>query len=354
MLSFQYSALPARVIFGTGTIGQLGNELVRCGVRRALFLSTPGHEEYVRSCAEKVGPASAGVFAGATMHTPISVTDQALEMARKLEIDGVVAIGGGSTTGLGKAIAWRTDLPQIVVPTTFAGSEMTPILGETKDGQKVTISDPKIQPEIVIYDVELTKTLPTEAAVASGMNALAHAVEALYAENRNPVVSLMAAEAIASLTIALPNIVENAPDSKAHEQALYGAWLSGVCLGSVAMSLHHKLCHVLGGLFNLPHSEMHAILLPHVVAYNTPAIPDIAHKLRSLFQSSDPAQALFGLNRRLGIKPSLADIGMPVEGIETAVAAVLAKPYWNPRALERDGLVALLKHAYAGLAPAVS
>ncbi|MBW9113917.1 maleylacetate reductase [Rhizobium cauense] len=352
MYSFTYNASSTRVLFGTGTVSELGIELERLGLKRALFLATPGQEGYVRRCASSVGAVAAGVFADATMHTPVSVTEDALRVVRDLDIDGVVAIGGGSTTGLGKAIAWRTDLPQIVIPTTYAGSEMTPILGETADGRKVTRSDPRIQPETVIYDVELTKTLPRGAAVASGMNAMAHAIEALYAEDRNPVVNLMALEAISALYGSLPQIAESRDDEDARAKALYGAWLSGICLGSVSMALHHKLCHTLGGMFDLPHAELHATLLPHTLAYNSPAIPEVVEKLCGVFNQRDPAQSLYEFNQRLRIKTTLADLGMAKDGIEPAVDAALSKPYKNPRALERNSLIALLRRAYTGNHPA--
>ncbi|MFC5757907.1 maleylacetate reductase [Rhizobium sp. GCM10022189] len=352
MYSFTYQAPRARVLFGSGTVRELSNELGRLGSMRALFLATPRQEEYVRKCAKAVGPVAVGVFANATMHTPISVTEEALSVVRDLRVDGIVAIGGGSTTGLGKAIAWRTDLPQIVIPTTYAGSEMTPILGETAEGQKVTRSDPRILPETVIYDVELTISLPRGAAIASGINAMAHAVEALYAGDRNPVVDLMAVEAISALHGSLPDIAESHKAGQARERALYGAWLSGICLGSVSMGLHHKLCHTLGGMFDLPHAELHAALLPHTLAYNSPEIPGVIDKLRHVFKNSDPAAWLFEFNQRLQVKPALADLGMPEEGIESVVDAVLAKPYKNPRAPGREALIKLLKRAYAGMHPA--
>ena len=185
-----------------------------------------------------------------------------------------MAIGGGSTTGLGKAIALRTDLPQIVLPTSYAGSEMTPVVGQTSGGIKTTQSSPKILPEIVIYDVDLTMTMPPKLSATSGINAIAHAVEALYARDRNPVISLMAQEGIRTLAQALPKICAQPDDRAARTDALYGAWLSGICLGAVGMALHHKLCHTLGGSFNLPHAETHTVILPHALAYNAPAAPD--------------------------------------------------------------------------------
>lgn len=322
----------------------------RLGMKRALFLATPGQEDYVRECARSVGSVAVGVFPNSTMHTPVSVTEDALRLVDDLRADGIVAIGGGSTTGLGKAIAWRTDLPQVVVPTTYAGSEMTPILGETENGQKVTRTDSRIQPETVIYDSDLTRTLPRDVAAASGINAMAHAIEALYAENQNPVVNLIAVEAIGALYGALPHLSDGQDDATARERVLYGAWLSGICLGSVSMALHHKLCHTLGGMFDLPHAQMHAALLPHVVAYNTPAIPDAVSKLRGTF-NRDPVQSLYELNQKLRIKAGLGELGMPLDGIEPAITAVLAQPYKNPRPLERKPLIELLKRAHEGSRP---
>jgi alcohol dehydrogenase class IV len=195
-------------------------------------------------------------------------------------------VGGGSTTGLGKAIALATGLDQIVVPTTYAGSEMTPILGQTERGVKTTQRSPAILPEVVIYDVDLTLTLPPALTATSGLNAIAHAVEALYAQDRNPIVSLMAEEGIAALARSLPVLVDAASDLAARSDALYGAWLCGACLGAVGMALHHKLCHTLGGSFDLPHAETHAVVLPHAVAYNSAAAPcsHVPHRPRSRFR----------------------------------------------------------------------
>ena len=200
------------------------------------------------------------------MHTPTDVTERGLARARELDADCLVALGGGSTTGLGKAIALRTDLPQVAVPTTYAGSEATPILGETVGGRKTTLRSPKVLPEVIVYDVDLTLTLPASLSATSGINAIAHAVEALYAKEANPVVSMLATAGIAALARALPRIAADLRDLDARSDALYGAWACGTCLGSVGMALHHKLCHVLGGTFDLPHAETHAVVLPHAVA----------------------------------------------------------------------------------------
>lgn len=352
MRSFHYNGHPARVIFGSGTLSQLSEEVARLGLQRVLVLATPLQEAEAQHVAALLGDGSAGIFAGATMHTPVSVTEEAMTVVAEKQADGVVAIGGGSTTGLAKAIALRTDLPQIIVPTTYAGSEMTPILGETKDNTKTTQSSPRILPEVVIYDVDLTMSLPAGLSGTSGINAIAHAVEALYARDANPIIDLMALEAIGALYRSLPRIAKDPEDREARSDALYGAWLCGMCLGAVGMSLHHKLCHTLGGTFDLPHAETHTAVLPHALAYNAPAIPSVIARLQSTLGVEDPAGALFDLAGAVGAERSLSVLGMPEEGIGIATERAFANPYWNPRPLERDAVRALIARAYAGERPA--
>lgn len=339
-----------RVLFGAGRLADLSVELDRLSVRRALILTTSHQQDQGSAIAAMIGDRVAGIFSGAVMHTPVDVTERAMAQVAQLSADGVVAVGGGSTIGLGKAIAMRTDLPQIVVPTTYAGSEMTPILGETRDGLKTTRSDPKILPETVIYDVELTRTLPAAFAVTSGINAIAHAVEALYARDGNPGISLMAEEGIRLLAGALPRLVAG-DDGDARDDALRGAWLCGACLGAVGMSLHHKLCHTLGGTFDLPHAETHTIVLPHAMAYNAPAVPVAASRVARALGVSDAAHGLFDLAKGLGAKLALRDIGMPRDGIERAADLAVRNAYWNPRALERDAIRDLILRAWGGERP---
>jgi maleylacetate reductase len=351
MRSFTYTGLPSRVVFGSGTLATLPQEMERLGCRRALVLSTAEQASSAHEIAAKLGEQAASVFAGAVTHTPVEVSERAVAVARDTGADCTVALGGGSTIGLGKAIALRTDLPQICIPTTYAGSEMTPILGETAGGLKTTQRSDKVLPEAVIYDVDLTLTLPPALSATSGVNAIAHAVEALYAQDRNPVISLMAEAGAAALARALPQIVENPGNREARADALYGAWLCGACLGAVGMALHHKLCHVLGGTFNLPHAETHTIVLPHALAYNAPAAPEAVASLQRALGASDPARALFDLAGRLGAKRALKDIGMPQDGIERASDIALKNPYWNPRPIERAGIAALIARAWAGEPP---
>ncbi len=351
MESFVYTGLPSRVVFGTGTLARLGEELERLGVKRALVLCTRGQRALAERAAPWMAGRGAGVFAGATMHTPVEVTLLALRELAAAGADGLVAIGGGSTTGLGKALALRTDLPQLVVPTTYAGSEVTPILGETKDGVKTTLRSPKVLPETVLYDVALTLSLPVGISGTSGINAIAHAVEALYARDRNPITSRMAEEAIHALGTALPRIARAPLDAEARTSALYGAWLSGTCLGSVGMALHHKLCHTLGGAFDLPHAETHTVVLPHATAYNAPAAPDAMRAIARALGSGDAATGLYELAGALGARRALRDLGMPRSGIDRATELALANPYDNPRPLERDAIRDLIARAWAGERP---
>lgn len=350
---FVYNANPGRVVFGPGSINKLPDEIRRLGLKSPLLLSTPQQVSQVEDLAKILKSASiepAGIYSNATMHTPSNITDEALAFLHSKSADVVVSIGGGSTTGLGKAISVRTGLPHICIPTTYAGSEMTPILGETQDGRKTTRSDPKILPGVVIYDVDLTMTLPSSLSATSGVNAIAHAVEALYAQNKNPIISLLALEGTKSLAESLPEIIENPSSQSAREKAQYGAWLCGVCLGSSAMALHHKLCHTLGGSFNLPHAETHTIVLPHALSYNAPSIPDAMAKLASALPESD-GDATKGLNVLLGklkVKRALKDYGMKEEDIDKAAEIAVSNQYPNPRKVEKGPIRELIRRAWAG------
>ncbi|MEU4523640.1 maleylacetate reductase and hydroxyquinol 1,2-dioxygenase domain-containing protein [Amycolatopsis sp. NPDC024027] len=295
MTSFSYAANPVRVVFGS--LDTLGAEADRLGLGRVLLIGRPRHGD---RAAAALGPRLAARFEDATMHTPVDVTERALKVAAENDVDGVVAIGGGSATGLAKAIALRTGLPQLIVPTTYAGSELTSVLGETADGRKTTRRTPAVRPETVLYDVGLTRSLPVPVSAASGLNALAHAVEARYAPDANPMTDLLAAEATRLLMDALPRIATDPSDVDARTDALRGAWLAGTCLDAVSMGLHHRLCHHVGGKFGLPHAETHAVLLPYVMAH----------------QGLDDAAEVFELAASLPIPHSLAELGLTEADIE--------------------------------------
>lgn len=351
MQPFTYEALPARVIFGAGTLARTGEEIAALGCGRALVLSTPEQRDMAEALSARLGPLSAGVFAGAAMHTPVEVTERAMAALREAGADCTVAIGGGSTTGLGKAIALRTDLPQIAIPTTYAGSEATPILGETEGGRKTTQRTLKVLPEVILYDVDLTLSLPPGLSATSGMNAIAHSVEALYARDGNPVTSAMAEQGIAALARALPRIMRDPTDREARSDALFGAWACGVCLGTVGMSLHHKLCHTLGGSFDLPHAGTHTVVLPHATAFNAPAAPEAMARIARALGAADAATGLFDLAKSLGAPLALRDIGMAEDGLDRAADLATANPYWNPRPVERPAIRALLDNAWHGRRP---
>jgi len=348
---FTYPIHPGRILFGTGTLGSVVGEITRLGASRALVLSTPFQRADALSLAERLGPLAAGVFSDAAMHTPVDVTERAMTAFAGVRADCIVALGGGSTIGLGKAIAYRNDAPQVVIPTTYAGSEVTPILGQTENGLKTTVRDAKVLPEVVIYDPDLTLGLPVATSVASGLNAMAHAVEAVYARDRNPVSSMLAVEGVRALRDALPAIVAGPRNAEARGEALYGSWLCGTVLGTVGMSLHHKLCHTLGGTFNLPHAETHAVVLPHAAAYNADAAGDALRPLADLF-GGDLGPGLYDFSRALGAPLALKDLGLQVAQLDLAADLAARNPYWNPRPVERDAIRDLLQRAWEGTRPA--
>ncbi len=351
MQPFTYAALPSRVLFGFGLLDKVADEVRNLGCGRALVLSTPEQVATAEMVSEQLGTLSVGVFGEATMHTPIDVSERAVEVVRRRGADCTVAIGGGSTTGLGKAIALRTDLPQIVVPTTYAGSEATPILGETQGGMKTTQRSLKVLPEVIIYDVDLTLDLPAAMTATSGLNAIAHAAEALYTQDANPVISLIAEDGIRALSAALPVLHSSPRDREARSNALYGAWACGLCLGAVGMALHHKLCHTLGGSFDLPHAPTHSVILPYAVAYNAPSAPEAMARMARALGAKDAAQGLYDLARRIGAPASLEAIGLKRTDLDRAADLATANPYWNPKPITRAGIRELLEFAFTGQPP---
>lgn len=354
MKAFSYQNLPMRVVFGNGSLANLNAEIERLGANSALVLCTPQQRDSAEYVAKLLGSRAAGIYGKAAMHVPIETAEDARQAAKQLGADCCVAIGGGSTVGLGKAIAMTSSLPILAIPTTFAGSEMTPIYGITEGGLKRTGRDPRVLPKTVIYDPVLTATLPPLIAATSGMNAIAHAVEALYAQDANPIISLMAEESIRALASSLPRVVRNPVDTDATSDALYGAWLAGACLGAVGMAIHHKLCHTLGGTFNLPHAEMHTIVLPHSVAYNRRATQEAMVRVGRALGGVEAATGLFDLAKSLGAPMSLAEIGMPDDGLEKAAQLATENPYYNPRPIEREAILELLRSAQAGRRPTVA
>jgi maleylacetate reductase len=343
-----------RVVFGVGALDQVADEARRLGGRALLVAGA--HED---EAAERVGAGlGAGALAGrlrdVAQHVPVELAAAAVDRTREVGADVLVAIGGGSATGLAKAIALKTGLPVLAVPTTYAGSEMTPIWGLSDADGKRTGRDPAVLPRTVVYDPALTVSLPSEVTAASGMNAIAHIVESLYAPDATPEHATRAEDGLRALATGLPVAVRRPGDLEARTQALYGAHLAGWALGATTMGLHHKLAHVLGGAYRLPHAATHSALLPQVAAFNAAAAQAQLRGAASAVGSSTTSgvgAALFDLARSLGAPTSLAELGLPLEALDAVVATVLAARVPNPRPIDATGLRDLLLKAHTGTRP---
>lgn len=345
---FVHQQRQIRVIFESGSVRSIAEETDRLGCKRVVLIAS---RRYISQLTESLGERVAGVVDQPVMHVPAEQVDKVEALATTVDADGAVAVGGGSAVGLAKALALRTRIPVVAAPTTFSGSEMTQVWGITTAGKKTTGRDEIVAPKTVLYDPELLQTLPAHTAVPSAFNAIAHAVEALYAPDCTPMTDLYAPEGIAALTAAIPRLADGDPHAAA--DALYGAWLCGLCLDNTSMGLHHKLCHALGGTLGLPHAQTHTAVLPHALAFNAPAVPDAVARLRDTFSTTDPANFLLDLATYCGATTALRDLGMKLEDIDAVADHVLAAPYANPRDITKDDLVGLL-HRVATGAPATS
>ncbi|MDE0605182.1 MAG: maleylacetate reductase [bacterium] len=352
-MNFSYDVLAGRVVFAIGSRHKLADEVSALGSRRVLVVASLEEDELAAEITDVLGDLAVGRFDGVAQHVPIAQADAAIAMARQVEADTVVTIGGGSATGFGKIIALSLDVQLVAVPTTYAGSEMTDIWGLTDGDHKQTGKDPRVKPKVVVYDPELTLTLPARIAGPSGMNAMAHAVEALYGPGANPVVSAMATEAIAALHTGLPVVVNEPDNLDGRSHVLYGAYLAAVALAGSGTALHHKICHVLGGMFNLNHGDMNSVVLGHALAYNSPAIPECMARIAGALGVDAPRVpgAMFDLAAAIGAPTSLEAIGMPAEGLDEAARRVVTEAAANVRPPEEDGIRQMLDNAYFGRRP---
>lgn len=340
-----HETTPTRVLMGAGARRSVPAEVERLEAERAFVVATPSAAPSADECLAALGRRAVGRFDGAVVHTPLHVTEVALELVAAAGADVVVAFGGGSATGLSKALSARTGLPQVVVPTSYAGSEATPVLGETHDGVKTTRRDAAILPGTVVYDPELTLSMPRGLTLTSALNAVAHAVEATWAVDACAYTDALATEAVSSIVQALPRVLD-APTELAGRQRLQsGAWLAGCCLAQTRMGLHHQLAHVLGGAFDLPHAELHALLLPHVTAYNLPAAPAARERLARAV-GGDPAEVLAALAGQHDGARRLRDLGVPRDHLRAVAERVAATPYPNPAPVDVDSVTALLERAW--------
>ncbi|MEP7303482.1 MAG: maleylacetate reductase [Caldimonas sp.] len=351
MQDFEFYMRMPRVVFGAGALQHVRREVEAIGAERALVLSTPGQAALARRVAALLGEHSAGVFCEAAMHVPIETVRAAEDVVQAVDANCLIAIGGGSTTGLAKALALDSGIPVIAIPTTYAGSEMTTMYGVTEGGAKRTGRDASVLPRCVIYDPELSLGLPFGTSVVSVLNAIAHAAEGLYAPDGNPVVDLFAEQGIRRCAAALPRLQRDPRDVGARGDALVGAWMCGTVMGSVTVGLHHKLCHTLGGSFGLPHAELHAVILPQALAYNAAAAPEAMRRIAAALQVPSAPAGVFDLVARHGAATSLRAIGMAQADLDRAAALALQNQYPNPRPLELGAVRELLQRACDGTRP---
>jgi maleylacetate reductase len=349
---FTYDALGGRVVFGPGTLAQLPGELDALGAERVVLLASDRHAGAVRGL---LGDRVAGHFGDVAQHVPVARALEARALTTELKPDALLAVGGGTAIGFGKALLLdpALDVPLVAVPTTYSGSEMTTIWGLTEGGTKRTGSDAKVKPQVVVYDPELTLGLPPQVSGPSGMNALAHGVEALYGPRANPVASLMAIEGMRALHRSLPAVCAVPGSLGARTEALYGAYLAGAALASAGTALHHTTCHVLGGLFGLDHAGTHAVVLGHALAYNAPAVPEAVARVEEALgvPPGEAPGALCDLATAVGAPDGLAALGMPVAGLDEATRRVVAEAARNVRPPEPDGIRRMLEDAYLGRRP---
>ena len=360
--AFTHDAVGGRVVFGAGSRRALADEVAALGGTRVVLIASADEDALAVELSELLGERRVTRFADVVQHVPVARAAAASALVDECEADCIVTLGGGSATGFGKAVRLaraesgrdRT-LAFVAVPTTYAGSEMTTIWGRTDGDHKHTGKHPYVKPDTVVYDPELTRSLPARIAGPSGMNALAHCVEALYGPGHNPIVDLHALEGVRALAAGLPLVCGDGDSIEARGDALYGAYLAGIALASGGTALHHKTCHVLGGMFNLNHGDMNSVVLGHAVAYNAAAMPDVMERLGvALGVAPDGVPgALFDLAAAIGAPTSLAAIGMPADGIPEAARRVVAEASANVRTPDQASIERMLTEAFHGSRPEV-
>jgi maleylacetate reductase len=355
-MRFVHDTLPQRVAFGSGAAAaNLSSEIEGLGATRVMLIAAAAEADLADAVAKDVPVAVR--HDDVVMHVPVEVAERAREVAARNDVDVLVSVGGGSTTGLAKAVAMTTGLPIVAVPTTYAGSEATPVWGLTEGAKKTTGIDQRVLPKVVVYDAALTMSLPVEMSVASGLNALAHCVDSMWAPHADPINAAFAAEGIRSLAAGLPRVVADPMDLGGREHALYAAYLSATAFASAGSGLHHKICHVLGGKYNLPHAQTHATVLPYVLAFNGPAAPEAERRIATAFGAGTPStgaalDGLVALKRELNAPHALADYGFTEDSIGEAADAILPSvPPSNPRPVTAADLRTLLRAAWSGADP---
>lgn len=350
-MTFAHDTLGQRVLFGTGHAAQhVADEVTRLGATRVMVIAATFEADLAREVTADIQTVL--TWDDVVQHVPIATAEAARSAATDHGIDLVVCVGGGSTTGLAKAVAMTTGIPILAVPTTYAGSEATNVWGLTESARKTTGVDNRVLPVTVVYDAALTLSLPIDLSVASGLNGIAHCVDSLWAPRADPINAVLAEEGIRALAAGLQLVSADAADIDGREQSLYGAYLSAVAFASAGSGMHHKICHVLGGTYNLPHAQTHATVLPYVTAFNAPFAPDAERRIASALGASSAVDGLNDLKAALHAPLALGDYGFTRESIpEAAGIALPSIPPSNPRPVSQADLETLLEAAWAGTTP---
>jgi maleylacetate reductase len=348
---FVHELVTGRVVFGAGSIAQVADEVRRLGCSRVLIIGGRHARVYADSITKDLGQLAAGRIEEVVQHVPLALADAAIALSDRLRADLLVPVGGGSSIGLAKAIARERSVAILAVPTTYAGSEMSPIWGLTEADRKSTGRAARVQPRVVVYDPNTTLSMPPHLTAVSGMNALAHAAEALYAPQVSPLVLLAAEQSVRLFARALPVLAADPQDCAARSDALYAAFLAGVSLGNAAMGIHHKICHVLGGAYNLPHGDIHSAVLPYAVAFNRDDAPEAMSRIAAALDHDDAAAGIWQVAHNIGAPTDLISTGFSADQIEAVADVVANAEFPNPRTVSIEGVCDLLGAACAGSQP---
>jgi len=313
-----HNATPPRIVFGSGSVSGLPAEVHRLGATRALVVTTPGRAALGRQLQDLIGGAAIGVLAEAVSQVPIELAERSREQARDLDADCLIAVGGGAATGLCKGIALEHPLPIIAIPTTYSGSEMTAFCGITIAGVKRMHRSRNMLAATVVYDPELSVSLPAAVTASSTMNALAHCIDGIWQPTLSPLVAHAAAEGVQVLVGALPKVLADPRDLFGRTELLYGAHLAGGVLAG-GFTLQHAIAHTLGGSFGIEHGLAHSLVLPHVTRHLQSVIPDLMAPIAATLGTDDIAAVVADLARTSGLPSSLLEVGLTAADVERAV-----------------------------------
>ncbi len=346
-----HNAVPHRVVFGAGAVDTVADEVTRLGMTRPLVLSTPGRAGMAGRVQAMLGANCAGLLATAVSQVPIELAVASRKQARDMGADCLISVGGGASIGLGKGIALETAMPIIAIPTTYSGSEMTAFCGITIDGVKRMHQSLNMLARTVIYDPALSVGLPVPVSAASAMNALAHCVDAIYTPTASPILLTAGVEGAAAIHRALPRVAAEPSDLDARSELLYGAYLAGAALAS-GFALQHGIAHVLGGTLGIEHGLSHAVVLPHVAAYNERFAPDAVGRVARALGADHAGVAIFDLLVASGLPTSLQALGVTEDQLDLVARLTVETDHGNnPGPVDAAGVRLILDQAFSGTRP---